>query len=372
MKKRVLRPVCIILAFVLAGLALASCGGSNQPASSPAPSDAASAPPAPKQVYNVDINVTLAEAVSPSWAQLFRDLGTRSDGQFDVTVYWSGSLLSIPEIPNGFLSNTVTFGNLPSPNYPDTLPLNCRILQLPYMGLKDPVASSEIWMQLYDEFPQMGEEMAKFNMMAVASTTLGMYDLFFVDKNEVRLPSDLSGRQIVPYKPEMLEMFERFNAAGSYIPPGQIYESLERAVVDGYINNWAFQGWFGLSELIHQSVKLSEYGAFHEFNFLVLNAQFYNSLPADLQKIWIDLFRTEKGYEKMWGDTADLVANEVKKAQEAGNLFVELTPAEQQVWKDELGDVHTVVLAEINATRGDTVATDIYNRAVELIAERNK
>jgi len=352
MKKRVFRSVCIILAFIMLIFALVSCKKK------------------PGTVYEVDINVTLGEPVSPSWVKLFNDLESRSNGSFKVTVYWSGSLIPIPEIPRGFAAGSATFGNLPTPNYPDVLPLNCRIVELPYLGLRDPVESSEIWMQLYDEFPQMAEELAQFNMMAIAATTLGVYDLHFTDKNPVRKPSDMSGRQIVPYKPEMLPMFERYNAAGSYIPPGQIYEALERGVVGGYINNWAFMGWFGLSDLINQHVKLGEYGAFHEYNVLVLNKEFYDSLPADLQKLWYDIFRTERGFEKMWNDTADLVAREKEYAEKKGNLVIDLTPAEQKVWQDEVGDVHTLVINEINAQRGDTVATDIYNRACEIIKER--
>ena len=361
MKKRIFRVMGLIIVIVMIGALAVACGDST-PAAAPEAS--------PDQVFDVPINVTLGEPVSPSWAQLFNDLGTRSNGRLNVTVYWSGSLLPIPEIPRGVMAGTAVFSNLPTPNYPDTLPLNCRILQLPYMGLQDPVDSAEIYMQLYDEFPQMAEELAQFNMMAIAATTLGVYDLHFIDKNEVRVPADMNGRQIVPYKLEFRPLLEKYNAAGAYIPPGQIYESLERAVVDGYVNNWAFKGWFGLSDLIQQSVKLDDYGAFHEYNILVMNIDFYNSLPADLQKLWVDMFKTERGFEKMWGDTANLVAREIAYAQEKGNLFVELTPAERQMWRDELAYTHTDALNEVNEQRGDDVATQIYNRIHEIVAQK--
>ena len=369
MKKRILRASGIILAIMLLGVMAASCGPS-QPSAPSAPAGGDTSPAPASQVFDVPINVTLGEPVSPSWAQLFEDLRTRSDGRLNVTVYWSQALLPIPEIPRGVAAGTAVFSNLPTPNYPDILPLNCRILQLPYMGLRDPVDSAEIYMQLYDEFPQMAEEMAQFNMMAIAATTLGVYDLHFVDKNEVRVPADLNGRQIVPYKLEFLPLLEKYNAAGAYIPPGQIYESLERAVVDGYVNNWAFKGWFGLSDLIEQSVRLDDYGAFHEFNILVMNLDFYNSLPADLQQLFRDVFRTERGFERMWEDTANLVAREIAYAQEKGNLFVDLTPAERQIWRDELYYTHTDALEEVNSARNDNVATQIYDRINEIVAEK--
>lgn len=372
MKKKV--SVLLALTLVLC-MALAACSGggsSSAPAAGGGSSAAAggSAPATSDEVFKMDIAVTLGEPVSPSWAKLFNQLEEDSGGRLDPTVYWSSSLVSIPEIPKTMASGGVTLANVPTPNYPDVLPLNTRILQLPFFGLQDPVDSAEIYMQLLDEFPELIDEFAQYNMYPIAVTTLGMYDLHFTDKNEVREPSDLNGRQIVPYKTEFLPMLEANNAAGSYIPPGQIYESLEKGVVNGYINNWAFQGWFGLTELIEQHVSLGEYGAFQEFNVICVNLDFYNSLPEDLQTLLVDTFRTNGGYKEMWQDTADLVANEQKKAEDKGDLFVELTEAELEVWKDAVGDIDDTVIAEVSESRGDDAAQRLYDRAKEIIEEK--
>jgi TRAP-type C4-dicarboxylate transport system substrate-binding protein len=216
----------------------------------------------------------------------------------------------------------------------------------------------------------MMKEFADYNMFPLAVTTLGMYGLHFADTKEVHLPSDLNGRQIVPYKLEFLPMLEANNAAGSYIPPGQIYEALEKGVVDGYVNNWAFQGWFGLTELVRQHVEMGEYGAFHEYNVLCVNLDFYNSLPADLQKLLVDTFRTNGGYSDMWSDTAALVASEQEKARAKGDVFINLTPEEIDVWKKAVEGNHELALEEINAQRGDDAANAIYDRIVEIIAEK--
>lgn len=371
------KKLSVALALVLlTGMVLTACsgGGSSTPPASSGGGDSTpastSTPASSDEVFNMDIAVTLGEPVSPNWASLFKSLGENSDGRLNPTVYWSGSLVSIPEIPKTMASGGVTLANLPTPNYPDVLPLNTRIIQMPFFGLQDPIDSAEIYMQLLDEFPELMEEYAQYNMYPIAVTTLGTYDLHFTDKNEVRKPSDLQGRQVVPYNMEFLPMLEANNAAGSYIPPGQIYESLEKGVVDGYINNWAYQGWFGLSELINQHVALGEYGAFTEFNVICVNLDFYNSLPEDLQQLLVDTFRTNGGYKDMWQDTADLVANEKKKGEEKGDLFVELTEAELDVWKEAIGDVSDKVIGEVNEIRGDDAAQRLYDRAKEILEEK--
>jgi TRAP-type C4-dicarboxylate transport system substrate-binding protein len=381
MKKKLYVALALIIAL---SMVLAACGGGGgaaapepAPAPAPAPAEGGDAPaPAPVddgKTYPADIAVTLGEPVSPSWVQLFKDLEAASDGKIPTTVYWSGSLLPIPEIPKGMQTGGATFANLPSPNYPDVLPLNCCILQLPFLGLKDPVTSAEIYMQLLDEFPEMMDEMAGFNMIPIAATPLGTYDLHFRTQSKiVKTPSDLNGLKMVPYSSTFLPLFKANNSAGTYIPPGQIYESLEKGIVDGYINNWAFQGWFGLGELMTQHMMFGEYGSFTEFNVLVINSDYYNALPADLQKIWVDTFRTNGGYKKMWDDTANMVKNEREKADAKGDITTVLTDSEIEVWKTELLKQHRIVLDDINAKRGDTVADDIYNRIVELIAEKVK
>jgi TRAP-type C4-dicarboxylate transport system substrate-binding protein len=278
--------------------------------------------------------------------------------------------MTIPEIPKGLSTGAATFSNVPTNNYPDIMPLNARILELPFLGLQDPVESSEIYMQLLDEFPEMMQEFSDYNMYPLAVTTLGMYGMHFTDTKEVHVPADLNGRQIVPYKLEFLPMLEANNAAGSYIPPGQIYEALEKGVVGGYVNNWAFQGWFGLTELMRQHVEMGEYGAFHEFNVICVNLDFYNSLPKDLQQLLTDTFRTNGGYKDMWQDTSDLVDSEKAKAEAKGDVFINLTPEELDVWKAAVEGNHEIALDEIAAQRGDTAGNDIYERAKEIIAEK--
>ena len=398
MKKRTTKILSLAIAVLLIGIIAVGCapaapaapagGGAAAPAgdapaggggaAAPAGGGGAAAPaPAPEdtgQTWNIDISVTLGEMISPAWADNFRQIEERSGGRISTTVHWSQALLPIPEIPRGIMTGVAQFSNLPSPNYVDILPLNTRILQLPYMGLRDPVISAEIYMQLFNEFPEMREEMAQFNMLPIAATTLGVYDLFLVDMNEVRVPADMSGRVIVPYKLEFLPLLEAYGASGTNIPPGQLFENLERGVVDGYVNNWSFMGWFGFTDLLHQAVRLDDYGAFQEFNILVINTDFYNEMPQDLRDIWHDVFWNERGFERMWGDTIAVAEREIANAEERAArgdfLFVDLTPEERAMWRDALYGTHASTLDDINSIRGDTVATDIYNRAREIIAER--
>ena len=389
MRKRLFRAVGILLAIVMIGSVLTSCG-TKQPeastsASAPPPasgdSSASSAPASPAgdgKVFVVDAAYAAGEPVTQSWTGALEEIVRRSDGRIKVNHYYAGSLLTFPEIPVGMRDGVAQWAYLPTVNYVDIFPLSCRIMQLPFMGLQDPIEATEIYMQLFDEFPQIAEEMAQYNMIPLSASPLWGYHLHLIDKNEVRLPSDLSGRKLVPYKTELQSMLDKFNVSSSYIPPGQMYESLERSVIDGYINCWAFANWFGLHGFLNQHVTAGDNGFFQEFFIYVVAKDFFESMPEDLQKIWYDVHRYEKieafgneyGYEFMWDETRSFIDWQINYAKENNHLFVELTPEEIEVWKDEMAYTHQLTLDEINEQRGDQVATAVYNRARELIMEK--
>ena len=384
MKKILFRSVCLILALLMAGLTLTSCGKTEPKTSAPAPASGAGDSGAPAssagggKVFTVDAAYAAGEPVTRSWTGALKEIEKRSGGRIEVNHYYAGSLLTFPEIPQGMLNGTAQWAYLPSVNYVDIFPLSCRIMQLPFMGLRDPIEATQIYMQLFDEFPEIAEELAQYNMVPISASPLWGYHLHLIDNKEVRLPSDLAGRTIVPYKTELEPMLKKYNVGSTFIPPGQMYESLERSVIDGYINCWAFANWFGLHSFLKQHVTAGDNGFFQEFFIYVLAKDFYESMPADLQKVWHDVFRDEKieafgneyGYEFMWDETRSFIEWQINYAKENNHLFVELTPDEIEAWKDAMAYTHQLALDEINAQRGDQVATAVYNRAREIITQK--
>jgi len=396
MKKKIFRSITLILALLIVGFTLTSCGNnqSGTPASTPGDSstpgntgtsgdsgtsDTPAAPAGDGKVYIIDAALAAAEPSTKNWQEAFREIERRSDGRIKINPYYAGSLLTFPEIPRGMIDGTAQWAYLAMNNYPDIMPLASSVFQLPFMGLQDPVDSCEIYMQLLDEFPEIVEEFAQFNMIPLSASPLYPYQLHLIDKTkEVRLPSDLSGMTINPFKPELQSMFDKYNVGISYIPPNQMFEALERQVIDGFINMWGLTHWFGLNPWINQHVLIDEHGLYQECFVYCVAKDFFEALPADLQKLLRDIHRDEqveafggmRGYEYFWEDTLSYINIEIDYAKANGNLFVELTPEETQVWKDETAYTHQMLLDEINAQRGDDVATQVYNRVKELIAER--
>jgi len=363
-KKKLLRSGCFVIAVSMLVILAAACGDNENQTTTDTASD--------DRTWEFTIAMTHAEIVSPNWHRVFgSELYEQSGGRINSTFYWAGSLLTIPEVPRGLQVGTATIANMPSPNYVDILPLNTRILQLPFIGLRDAITTAEIYMQLLNEFPEMREEMAQMGIIPLGATPLGRYDLKLIDTNPVRVPSDLAGRQIVPYKLEFLPLLETYNAAGSFIPPGQIFEALERGVVDGYIATWAFAGFFGLTDLIHQHIDFGQWGAFQEVNIFAMSLATWNELPEYLQNTIMDVLWYDGGFRDIYyGDTAVLAQAQRDIATEKGDLIITLTQEEMDVWASYILPLHQQTIDEINDLRGDDVAQRIYNRILEILGER--
>lgn len=375
MKKRLLKTVCLVIAVFMLVSVLTACGDSKKdsaPASSPQGStEPSQQPPAsPEKTWNFDIAFSHAEPVSVNWGRVFGpDLEAASGGRIKSTIYWAGSLVVLAEVPSAVDSGTITIGNMPTPNFIDLFPLNCRILQLPFMGLQDPIKTADIYMQLLKEFPEMEAEMAASGIKVVGATPLGRYDLklTFKDK-EVHLPADLAGRQIVPYKNEFMPLLEANNVGGMYVPPVQIFETLEKGVAEGYIATWAYAGFFSLTDLVNQHVDFGDGGAFQELNLFAMSLDTWNELPPDLQQALTDLFITNGGYKDIYyGDTEVLANRQKEMAIAKGDIITTLTQAEYDIWKEAILPEHEKTIADINSIRGDDVAQKIYDRIHELL-----
>ena len=374
MKKNLFRTTCLIIAFVMMAGVLAACGNNAAPGNNAGDQPASPAPAATDdRTWEFTVSFSHAEVVSPNWHRLFGpELESKSNGRISSTFFWAGSLLSIPEAPRGLQDGVADIVNLPAPNYIDILPLNTRIMQLPFIGMQDIVLTTEIYMQLFNEFPEMREEAENLGIKILGATPLGRYNLKLTFSDPVvRLPEQLRGRTIVPYKNEILYLLSQNNAAGTFVPPAQIYENLERGVVEGYFADWNFAGFFGLTDLINQHVQFGDYGAYQDINLFAMSLDTWNALPADLQQVVQDVLWNDGGYKEIWeGDTLPLINAQREAAEAKNDIVTVLTPDEMEVWKSYILPLYQQTIDEINEMRGDDAAQRIYNRLLEIMAER--
>ncbi len=123
------------------------------------------------------------------------------------------------------------------------------------------------------------------------------------------------------------EILAKLGASSVFIPPGEVYESLERGVIDGYeISNPTLDWEFGMAEAADY-VYLSPARQPYEYNPFIVNKDRWEELPDDLKEIVIEVNQGEtiRAYTELL--SSDIVALENFRA--AGVNVVEL-PADLQ------------------------------------------
>ncbi|WP_306005463.1 TRAP transporter substrate-binding protein [Aquicoccus porphyridii] len=159
--------------------------------------------------------------------------------------------------------------------------------------------------------------------------------------SEVATLDDLSSLRMRTPTPAITAMLEEIGATPVGMPPTEIYESVERGVVDGNIMPWGPVGAFKLHEVLnyHIDAKINPVSM-----YILMNEAKYNSMPEDLQKI-IDEISAEvfANWGQWWAET-DQEAIDAAKA--AGNTIIPMSDGDRNAWRDRLQPVIDTYLSE--------------------------
>ena len=188
----------------------------------------------------------------------------------------------------------------------------------------------------------------KYGLKVVSFTWVQGYRHFFTNK-PIRKPEDLKGMRIrTPPAPIWQESVRALGATPVALPFGEMYPALQQKAIDGV-------------ELVYNNIPA---GRFYEvlkyanetshimlINFEVISAKFFNSLPADYQKILLDecdkagletskkIFASEKVVKKeliakgmVAVEDCDIAA--FKKAGEKAYEVLKITDAKAKVYKE--------------------------------------
>ncbi len=193
------------------------------------------------------------------------------------------------------------------------------------------------------------DELAKkYGLKVVSFTWVQGYRHFFTNK-PIKKPEDLKGMRIrTPPAPIWQESVRALGATPVALPFGEMYPALQQKAIDGV-------------ELVYNNIPA---GRFYEvlkyanetshimlINFEVISAKFFNSLPADYQKILVDecdkaglatskkIFASEKVVKKeliakgmVAVEDCDIAA--FKKAGEKAYEVLKITDAKAKVYKE--------------------------------------
>ncbi|WP_320128408.1 DctP family TRAP transporter solute-binding subunit [uncultured Sphaerochaeta sp.] len=156
-----------------------------------------------------------------------------------------------------------------------------QVIFLPYVFKSDEVAwdffdNSQMWQDMAKTF----EEKSGLKMLSVGQNGTRH---FTNNKRPIHTPADMKGLKFrVMQSPIYVKMVEAMGAAATPLASGEIYTACQTGVVDGQENpiwNIAANKWNEVQKYITLD------GHTWSENFVMMNSDFWNSLPADYQHI---------------------------------------------------------------------------------------
>ncbi|MBO1003246.1 TRAP transporter substrate-binding protein DctP [Pseudogracilibacillus auburnensis] len=214
----------------------------------------------------------------------------------------------------------------------------------------------------YNELVQENEDLMKIDY-----TDNGVHPLYtwvcppteiFTREKEIRVPADLKGIKIRTAGLEN-NVYESLGATPVSIPYPEMYESVERGVVEGVNNMGIGVQTAGITELLGYVNEQHMGGAILP---LVINEKVWASLPEDVQDA---MSQASQEVAEQIGDTYNALTEEFNKEFATAGTFVELSEEEQAEWTTLMEEYQEEWLKK-NESKEPAVR-DVFNAYLEKL-----
>jgi len=255
-----------------------------------------------------------------------RRLEEQSKGRIKTTIYWGGSLINYADMLKGVGAGIADIGFLGFSQ--GTYFINL-VTNLPFVNAPTMPTQTRVYHQLYDKFPDLQKEFAKFNIRPIFSYSLPGINIH-LSKKQARTPQDMKGMKIrAPVS--WAEAMASVNCAVIDVPPGEFYMSLERGLVEAQVDTWLGLDSWKIKDLVKHHTVFGETGAASMTMFAAMNLDTWNSLGPELQKIFLD--------NASYSENEAMRLNQIKvdevlaHAKAKNDTFNHLTREEVQLWE---------------------------------------
>ena len=333
--KRRFRMASVCLMLVLLVTALAACTSKPEPAKTTAPTT-----PAPSQVITLRM-ATWHPAKIPavnSGFWIIREFERRSMGRIKVEEFYSGTLAGGKELLQA-CGKGIVDACLWNPSY------NPGLGPLAEIGFVPAVIGSTwsgvmAFNRCFSEFPAMEQEFTGNNVVYLSGT--GNPKCNIISTKPIGSLNDLKGLKINAGGPQQV-LLSKLGVPAISIVSTEVYEALKRGTIDGNVNNpeWARVYNFHDAGKYWYDIPVGGF-IFHS----IMNKDFFNKLPPDLQKLLMSLRDEQAEANYMIYDVAsDARAREImyktlkviKPPQADIDQFLKI--AKETVWTDWVKEI---------------------------------
>ncbi|WP_417455123.1 TRAP transporter substrate-binding protein [Kiloniella sp.] len=289
------------------------------------------------------------------WA---KELEERSEGKVKVTIFPAGSAFGhvakqYDQVKAGVVDISHGLTGFPRGRLPRTL-----IMDLPFLAKSSDAASRTLW-DLYPTY--LAEEYKGLKVLALHAHNPG---LIHTRGKQVKTMDDLEGLRVRAPSAATSMMLKQLGATPIGLPPTQVYENLQKGVIDGTIFPYDGVHGFKLAEVLDYHLDAKAYTTSFYF---IMNEKKYNALPEEIRTI-IDDMSGDALVAKFgpWWNNWDTPG--LEDIQKKGNPVVVLDDSQRDEWRRALEPTTANYLKSLEEA-GVKNAQEIYDAAVKSIAK---
>jgi TRAP-type C4-dicarboxylate transport system substrate-binding protein len=286
-----------------------------------------------------------------------KDLEKRTGGKVQVRLFAANSPFGKTEnqadqVRQGVVDVAWGLNGIPRGRF-----LRTSIMELPFVAESADSASRTLWAMVPGT---LAEDYKGFKVLAVHCHNPG---LFHTGSKPLKSIDDVKGLRMRAPNPPTQALLQYLGATPVGMPPTQVYENVEKGVIDGAVFPWDAIKGFRLEAILKHHLDARVYtSCFH----VVMTEQRFASLPADVRKAIDDTTGAVmvNNFGALWNrwDQAGLDAVKARN-----NDIVSVSNEQREKWRVQLQPVIDSQLAELEKG-GIANARAIYDEMRKRIA----
>ena len=354
----------IISALLMSAMlfSLCACGSNQNPSGHASSGGAASAGQSTsadqsKETYLLRAANTNAENTYSGQLtkRLFDMIAEKSDGQIEVEYYFSGSLGDKTACMESMRAHTLQAADLAATDLAVYEP-GWSVFSLPFLFDGDPDTELACY-QDEEFFEYLDNSLQQSGFKLLLFYTTG-YRNPLNSIREVRTPEDAQGIRIRVLQNEYLaKSFEKMGFTPVALGWSEVYSAMQQGTVDGAEQSAALLLDNQLADYGKYLTILNAIGICGTF---VMDLDFYNSLPAEIQTIIDESCQEVMAWE--WADFPSYEAEASLALEEKGVKITELTDDEKQVFIDRISGIKDEMFEAVPETE------EFYNEIQATLA----
>lgn len=262
------------------------------------------------KVYRLSLSFhDSSQAIKTKFVQEWADeVKEATDGRVEITVYAGGTIASATDALDAIKQRTCDMAVCFTSFFPGQFPLT-EVVSLPMVGISNAIQATNVLWDLWEYSPNLQEELDDYKVLMLYTNPNNIIGT----TSPVYTADDMKGLKLRVSSGTPADMSIAWGATPMTISSAEIFQSLEKDVIQGYLIDYTGVNAWSLYEVTDYYTEMPFYVAPWA---LLMNIDSWNELPADLQEIINGLCERDRSLafaevnEQEANDTREIAINE--------------------------------------------------------------